>query len=103
MAHDNAITFYRVTIEHMVLHLKNIQRRHGLELFFGGGQPGAALAEVMGDDGDIAACATKETALVCQDCGITGGCLASIFESMANRKPAEESKQIEAPIAEVNE
>lgn len=47
-------TFYTVQIRYFALDPRGIQRTHGLEQFFGGGQAGAALAHIMGDDPDIA-------------------------------------------------
>lgn len=92
MAHGNNIAFYRIKIEHMVLNVRNIQRRHGLEQFFGGGQAGAVLAEVMGDDSDIALPVTQESGLLCQNCAITGRCVADVFEKMVDRRESDAVK-----------
>jgi len=54
MAHNGQITFWRVSAERFMLNLKAVQRKHGLEMYFGGGQAGATLANVMGTDEDLA-------------------------------------------------
>lgn len=102
VAHGNNIAFYRIKIEHMLLHAPNIQRRHGLEQFFGGGQAGAVLAEVMGDDGDIAVPVTSESGLICQVCAITGGCVAAVFEKMGECAEKLEAKQLTPSVEKVD-
>lgn len=76
---DCGLTFYRVTVERFMLHLPNIQRRHGLETFFGGGGAGAALAGAMGTDDDLARPITLPVqVLICEDCAIRPGPLMEL-------------------------
>ena len=71
LAHNRGLTFYRVKIDHMVFDVAALGRLHALESLFGGGSGGAALAEAMGPDEDLAQEITSTgTVLVCQDCGI---------------------------------
>lgn len=71
VAHDRNLTFYRVRVEYLVLNVQAIQRQHGLEQFFGGGQAAARIAHVMGPGEDIAKGLSEDTGLVCFDCAVT--------------------------------
>ena len=63
--------FYTATIQQHCLDPRGIQRTHGLEQFFGGGQVGAALARAMGDDPDISQPMGEPVAVwVCMTCAI---------------------------------
>jgi len=69
MAHNGQITFWRVSAERFMLNLKAVQRKHGLEMYFGGGQAGATLANVMGTDEDLAVILfPKRDFLLCEKC-----------------------------------
>lgn len=73
VAHAGQVQFYRVKVESFMLDARAIQRRAGLEEFFGGGTAGARLAEIMGDDADIAHRVSDPPAvLVCQECMLSG-------------------------------
>ncbi len=77
--------FYRVRVERFIFDSSAIQRRHGLEEFFGGGTQGAALAEVMGDDADLAKTLDDPpAALLCQACAMRFP-TAVILESQVER------------------
>lgn len=65
----NQLTFSRVTIERLVVDVRAVQRRDGLENVFGGGSVGARLAGVMGTDEDLAKSLGKKEFLVCDRCG----------------------------------
>lgn len=67
--HTGLPLFWRVTVERLAVDLEAVQRRHGLEMFFGGGSAGAALAGVMGDDTEIAkSIMDPKVLLLCEDC-----------------------------------
>lgn len=68
LLHNKDVVFYRVRVEQMVFDLRAIQRRHGLEEYFGGGVQGAGLAEVMGADEDLARRLSGAEVLVCGSC-----------------------------------
>lgn len=68
VAHDNQIAFFKVEVTYQVLDGKAIQREHGLEEFFGGGQQGARLANVMGDDPHLSHKVGFREGLVCLSC-----------------------------------
>jgi hypothetical protein len=71
LAHDRNIAFYRVRVEQYVFDHSSITRRHGLELFFGGGSPGAVLAQAMGADEDLAKqFSDSSPQLICQPCAL---------------------------------
>ena len=64
--HQNNITFYRVSIERMVIDLGAVRRQHGLEMMISG-----PIAAVMGPDEDIAKTLGKsKTAFVCETCAL---------------------------------
>lgn len=73
-------SFARVTFEPMIVELGAVQRRHGLEQFFGGGTGGAVLAEVMGDNADLAVpVGNALTGLICGSCALDPEfCLAEL-------------------------
>lgn len=62
------ITFRRITIERFAIDQNAVQRRDGLENMMGGGVFGAAIAEVMGTDEDLAKSVGKKTLFICDDC-----------------------------------
>jgi hypothetical protein len=75
LARGGAICFYRVRVEQFVFDARAIDRRHGLETFFGGGGPGAALAQAMGPDEDLAKqMSDSKPRLVCQSCALETAC-----------------------------
>jgi hypothetical protein len=78
-------TFYTVQIQYFALDPRGIQRTHGLEQFFGGGQTGAVLAQVMGDDPDIAQPLGEATPplWLCLDCGMGHINVAALAEAHA--------------------
>lgn len=68
MMHSGIPIFYRVTLYHMAVNMSAVQQESGLEQFFGGGEQGAALANVMGANPDIATAISSVEKLVCQPC-----------------------------------
>jgi hypothetical protein len=69
--HDGSPTFFRVTIEPLVVDVRAIERRHGMERMMGGGLAGAVLAQVLGPDDDIAQPLTPaRTLFVCRACSM---------------------------------
>ncbi len=81
VAHAGVPLFYRVTVQAMGIDGKAVQRRHGLELVFGGGQPGAVLADVMGPDENIAVPMEEPNQmLICQPCALESRPLLMLAE-----------------------
>lgn len=68
MMHSGVPIFYRVKLDHMAVNIQEVRRESGLEQFFGGGEQGAVLANVMGVNPDIATVITTSDELVCQLC-----------------------------------
>lgn len=72
--------FYTATIQAHCLDFRGIQRTHGLEQFFGGGQTGAVLAGVMGDDPDISQPLGEPASVwVCGTCALEPALLAQFI------------------------
>lgn len=91
--HDGQIAFYRVAIDHFVSNLQAIQRTHGLEQFFGGGPAGAALADAMGTDEDLAIKVSSNNFLVCQKCMIGhASMLLTVVENINDQEDEENEK-----------
>ena len=67
-------TFYRVNLECFILNMRAIHSQAGLEQYFGGGNAGAVLADVMGPDPELATSPGKaiKTFLVCGECAGVG-------------------------------
>jgi hypothetical protein len=72
--------FYRVQIQSMGIDQGAVMRRHGLELMMGGGRQGAALAEAMGINEDIAKQIDSADVLVCFPCAMELGPLHRLLE-----------------------
>ena len=69
VCHNRDLQFYRLSLESFILNPNAIQRRSGMEQFFGGGPSGAALAGVMGPDEDIGTqMFVEEKMIVCSPC-----------------------------------
>ncbi len=69
--HTNMPTFYRLQFTRMFIDARAVQRAQGIEQFFGGGQAGAVLGNVMGTDDDLAV-PVGETidVLLCEQCAM---------------------------------
>ena len=94
--HTGLPLFYRVSIERFGIDMQAVNRRHGLEMFFGGGNGGAALAGVMGTDDDIAKpVMDKLTLFVCENCAMDSLCVAQLAEC----EPVPIGKQESEPIS----
>jgi len=79
--HDGSPIFYRVRVEQLVVDIGAVQRRHGLEQFFGGGGVGAELAQAMGADEPIAKpLSSIFEALLCQSCSMGGATVPRLCE-----------------------
>lgn len=89
VAHDNQLTFYQVKIASCALLPREIQRMHALENFLGGGRAGAALADAMGPDEDLAKILGEHTVWICQECGLGMSahvpCIAEMSERAESR------------------
>jgi hypothetical protein len=69
LMHTGLPLFLRVHIERIGVDAQAVQRQAGLETFFGGGQTGAMLADIMGDGSRIAAPLDKPAVhLICESC-----------------------------------
>lgn len=69
LAHHGHRSFLKASTQRFVLDARAIQSQHGLEMFFGGGSSGAALAQIMGPDPDIATPVGPGTSvLICDAC-----------------------------------
>lgn len=72
--------FYTATIQQHCLDPRGIQRTHGLEQLFGGGQVGATLARAMGDDPDISQPVSEAvSAWVCMTCALEPAMLVQLI------------------------
>ncbi len=79
--HTGLPLFWRVKIERFGIDKAAVDRRQGLETFYGGGQPGAALAGVMGPDEDIARPVMDEKMLIlCENCALDPYPVAGLAE-----------------------
>lgn len=79
--HAGSLILYRVRIETFIMNAQGIQQTHGLEQFFGGGQAGAVLAQVMGADPPLALRVYDPTeALLCQSCSTGSATVARLLE-----------------------
>lgn len=77
--HTKLPLFYRVTVERFGIEIRAVERQHGLEQFFGGGQTGAVLAHVMGEDADMARpVMDKLTLIICEACAMETTCVAQL-------------------------
>ena len=79
--HTGLPLFWTVEIQRHGVDAGAVQRRHGLETFFGGGSSGALLAGVMGPDEDITRPITNPLQLfICEDCAMHPMPLAALAE-----------------------
>lgn len=89
--HAQGFTFYRVRLTRMAVDLQQVQQLHGLEQFMGGGSFGAVMADVMGPGGELAVPLGAEMDfLVCDQCAMGRGCLASLAEHAVDQLPEPE-------------
>ena len=89
LAHAGIPFFWRVRLQMFGLDARAIQRRHGMEEMFGGGNAGAALAQVMGTDDDLAKpIGEEQQGLVCATCAADGRphFLSRLSESIEERR-----------------
>ena len=92
--HNRMITIYRVKIDYLVVQLDAVRRQAGFEQMMGSPR----LAQVMGDDRDMATVFGSVGGLVCMDCAMNG-CIASSMESMVRHSEIEEQKQHEVQVS----
>lgn len=79
--HAGLPLFWMVTIERFGVNANAVRRCHGLEMFFGGGPSGAALAGAMGVDEDLASpVMEKKRVAICEDCAMKNYPLAAMAE-----------------------
>ncbi len=87
VAHTGLSIFFQLKVQRFGFDRKAVQRRHGLEEFFGGGQGGAVLAHVMGADEDLAKqLEDEQRSLVCMDCALKPIPLAQMLEQIIERQ-----------------
>ena len=68
IGHNGALFFWIVKIERFMVDMRNIERQDGLSAFYLGN---AVLANVMGDDKDMAQAVTKPIELtLCERCAV---------------------------------
>lgn len=101
VAHNNNITFYRLTLERFALDPNAVNERHGMELMMGGGVPGAMFAEVLGPNQDLAKrFAGPMVMLICEPCAlgiekVSGPpCLAALAENWTERQERKADAQV---------
>ena len=83
--HTGLPLFWRVRIDRFGIDKAAVDRRAGLEMFFGGGLPGARLAGVMGPDEDIAKPVMDEVVLIlCEDCACNDRRPVAVLAEMAS-------------------
>lgn len=70
LMHSGLPLFWRVHIERMGVDVQAVQRRAGMEQFFGGGAGGSLLAGVMGDGAPLASPFNQSSLLLCEPCAI---------------------------------
>ena len=68
MMHEGQPSFLKISVETHLINMAAVNETHGLEMFFGGGYTGAALANVMGTDPDITKKVNGAAFLVCRGC-----------------------------------
>jgi hypothetical protein len=81
VVHTGIPLFWTITIARFGIDANAVRRRQGLEMFFGGGNAGAALAGAMGLDEDIAVPVMDEKRLaICEECAMKEYPLAAMAE-----------------------
>lgn len=87
--HTGVPLFYRITIEHMGIDARAVQRQAGLEQFFAGN---AMLANIMGPDDDLGLpIGDAVRGLLCATCGNSPEtCFALIAEALQDRQRKKE-------------
>lgn len=87
LMHDGAITCYEVSITQQVFDIRELQRVHGMEQFFGASpaNPHAVgVARVFTGDPEVAKPLPTERAFICQSCLLLRGePVAIVKESLA--------------------
>ncbi|RAI43948.1 hypothetical protein CH341_11545 [Rhodoplanes roseus] len=84
--HAGAITFFRISIERLVVDLGAVRRQHGLELQIG------ALAQHMGPDEDIAKPLLPAVAgLVCESCAMADDTLFDLWSKVTEAAEPEDA------------
>jgi len=80
--HTGLPLFWKVRIERWGVNARQVQQRHGMETFFGGGPGGVALADVF-SSGAIAEVlpGTEVDVLVCEACSTKPKILAALADS----------------------
>lgn len=85
--HDRQMTFYTVDVTHWIVDIGAIQRQHGLEQHMG---HGAALAQILGPDEDIAkSMESVKNIWVCQLCANTERMSEIIDRAAQHKDPTE--------------
>lgn len=87
IAHDNQMVFFKISLDYMILNLRNIQRQSGLEQMIGNPQ----IAAVMGPDLDMAASINRVDALICLHCSMSQTSIWQLFEKAGEDTHEKES------------
>lgn len=77
MMHSGVPLFYRLTVEHMGIDVREVQRASGMEQFMGNN---VALARVFHDPEIAKRVGDQHTALVCQSCALEPHMLAGLIQ-----------------------
>lgn len=77
MMHGGKQTFFRLSLDYMLINTAAVMRQHGLELSMG---PDENLAECVGE---------RQEVLLCLDCAVKPNILFGIFEKLGSEKKEE--------------
>lgn len=91
IAHDNQLTFYKLTIDYYCLKPSAIQRVSAMEQYFGGN---VRIARVFSDE-DVAEKVNPRPmkGLICMDCAIRSDrCIGMLVETINGREAANDNK-----------
>lgn len=84
MMHGGKLTFFRLSIDYMLINTGAVMRQNGLELSMGKAAP---LAAIMGQDENLAEpVAEQQNVLVCLDCAVKPNILLTILEKIGIEK-----------------
>lgn len=88
--------FWRLRVERLMIDHAAVQRAHGMEAMMGGGQHGAAIAQVLGPDDDLAVTITGPyDVLICEAC-VFGEDMARLFQVVERAENAQIEEKAEA-------
>jgi len=85
--HNNAVQFYRIKLETLLINFDAVRRQAGMEMMMGN----PMLAQVMGPDEDLATSVIEHEMLIC------AGCFLNVDNRLANLLDIELDETQEAP------